>query len=72
MTQHERALAGRLFDAHSEELMALKHKPHVSCLKYNQLQEDDPERDTLIRKIVGKMGERSYFQGPDSDKLFSL
>lgn len=35
MTQHERALKGKLFDAHSEELMNLKHKAHILCQKYN-------------------------------------
>ena len=29
MTQHQRALAGKLFDARSQELRDLKHKAHV-------------------------------------------
>ena len=64
MTQYERAMAGKLFDAHSKELMEKKHGTHILCEKYNLTQEDDPIRHSIIRKIVSKIGEGTYFQGP--------
>ena len=64
MTQYERALAGKLFDAHSPEMIEKKHSTHVLCQQYNETREDDPIRRTLIRQIVGVLGENSFFQGP--------
>lgn len=64
MTQYERALAGKLFDAHSPELIQKKHRTHILCQKYNLTAEDDPGRQTLIREIVGEVGEGTFFQGP--------
>jgi len=64
MTQHERALAGRLFDARSQELRDLKHKAHILCQKFNAMDEYDPDRLPLIREFIGAIGEGYYFQGP--------
>ena len=64
MNQRERQLAGKLFDAHSPELTAIKHRTHNLCQDYNLTREDDPRRQALIREIVGSIGEGSYFQGP--------
>ena len=64
MTQYERALAGKLFDAHSAELIEKKHRTHILCQKYNLTAEDDPVRPALIRKIVAEAGEGTFFQGP--------
>ena len=64
MKQHERALAGKLFDAHSQELIDLKHKTHLLCQKYNTMAEDDPDRNLFIREFIGEIGEKYYFQGP--------
>ena len=64
LTQYERAISGRLFDAHSPELIEKKHRTHVLCQKYNLTAEDDPIRPALIREIVGEAGEGTFFQGP--------
>ena len=64
MNQYERAQAGLLFDAHSPELIAVKHRTHNLCQDYNATREDDPRRQEIIREILGKIGEGSYFQGP--------
>ena len=61
VTQYERALAGKLFDAHSRELIEKKHRTHVLCQKYNLTAEDDPDRPRLIREIAGNL-----FPGPHS------
>ena len=64
MTQYERALSGRLFDARSPELVQLKRKAHLLCQKYNQMPEDDPARAPLLQEFLGEIGENSYLQGP--------
>ena len=64
MTQRERQLSGKLFDAHCQELTAIKHRTHNLCQDYNRTREDDPVRQELIREIIDEIGEGSYFQGP--------
>ena len=64
MTQYERALSGRLFDAHSEELIQMKRKAHLLCQKFNALPEDDPTRLPLLEEFIGELGEHYYMQGP--------
>lgn len=64
MTQHERALAGRLFDARCQELRDLKHKAHILCQKFNTMDEYDPERLPIVQEFIGQIGQNYYFQGP--------
>ena len=64
MNQHERALGGLLFDAHSPELMAIKHRAHALCQQYNDTDENDPTRHILARQLLGEIGEGSVMQGP--------
>ena len=64
MTEHEKALSGRLFDARRKELKDLKHKTHLLCQKYNQMDEYDNARQDVMKQIIGSMGENFYFQGP--------
>lgn len=64
MTQRERQLHGLLFDAHSKELIELKHQTHHLCQIYNNLDENDQQRRLIIKKMLGSIGNRVYFQGP--------
>lgn len=64
MTQHERALAGRLFDARCQELRDIKHKAHILCQKFNTMDEYDPERLPILREFLGSVGKNYYMQGP--------
>lgn len=64
MTEEEKIFAGRLFDARTQELRDCKHKAHVLCQKFNQMDEYDPERLPLIREFIGAIGDRYYIQGP--------
>lgn len=64
MTQEERILAGKLFDARGPELRERKHLAHGVCQKFNAMDEYDPERLPLIRAFIGDIGENYYFQGP--------
>ena len=65
MTEEEKIFAGRLFSPHSKELRDIKHKAHLCCQRYNQLDEyNDGERQALMRGIMGAIGKGFYFQGP--------
>lgn len=64
MTEHERACSGKLFDAHTEELMKIKHLAHHRCQIYNQLDEWDPERQTILHELLGSCGTQITMQGP--------
>ena len=62
--EEERIFAGKLFDAHRPELMEIKHRAHEYCRRYNTLDEWDPERQEIVKKLLGGMGESVTFQGP--------
>ena len=63
MTEEEKIFAGKMFDPRSEELRQIKHKAHEACRRYNTLDEYDPERQELMRSILGSTGKTFYFQG---------
>ena len=42
MTEEEKIFAGKLFDARTKELRDIKHKAHILCQKFNQMDEYDP------------------------------
>ena len=62
--EEERIFAGRLFDARKQELVAIKHKAHEACRKFNAMDESDPERIPLLKKVLGPTGKKFYIQGP--------
>lgn len=64
MTEEEKIFAGKLFDARTKELRDLKHKAHILCQKFNSLDEYDDNRLPIIRKFIGGIGNKYYFQGP--------
>lgn len=64
MTEEEKIFAGRLFDARSKELRDIKHKTHVLCQKFNQMDEYDQNRLNIIKEFIGAIGSKYYFQGP--------
>lgn len=64
MTEEEKIFAGKMFDPRKPELKEIKHKAHAACLRYNQLDEYDPERAKIMKEILGRVGDVYYFQGP--------
>jgi maltose O-acetyltransferase len=64
MTEEERIFAGKLFDARCQELKDIKHKAHISCQKFNALDEYDESRLRIIKEFIGTIGDKYYFQGP--------
>lgn len=64
MTEEEKIFARRMFDPRSQELRKKKHVAHSACQKYNILNEFDPNRASIIKEFIGKIGKTYYFQGP--------
>lgn len=64
MTEEEKIFAGKMFDPRKKELKDIKHTAHVACQKYNSMDEYNPERLDILRKVLGKTGKTFYFQGP--------
>lgn len=64
MTEEEKIFAGKMFDPRKQELKVIKHRAHSACLKFNQMDEFDEDRQQVIGDILGSKGRVCYFQGP--------
>lgn len=64
MTEEEKIFAGYIFNNRAPELVAMKHKAHNACLRFNQMDEYDPLRQPIIKEFIGSIGTVYYFQGP--------
>lgn len=64
MNEEAKIFAGKMFDPRKTELKEMKHKAHEACRRYNRMDEYDPERSSVLREIIGGIGETFYFQGP--------
>lgn len=56
-------LLGKLYDPFTPELIQLRKNCHRLSMRYNTLEEDDPER-TAILKVLFPEAENLYLQGP--------
>lgn len=64
MREEEKIFAGKLFNNQCAELRAIKRKSHAANQRYNRLDETDPERDEIIRSMLGRVGETFHLVGP--------
>lgn len=64
MTEEEKIMAGCMFNNRAPELVQCKRKAHRACLRFNQLDESDPERQPILKNILASIGDVYYFQGP--------
>lgn len=65
MREEEKIKSGMLFNPADKELAAIKMKTHNLNIDYNNTYENDVEkRNDIIHKIVGELGEGTFFQGP--------
>ena len=65
MTEEEKIFAGQLFAPGDPALRAIKLKAHNLNIDYNKTYEYETEkRATILRELVGEMGENSFIQGP--------
>ena len=64
VSEKEKMLQGKIYDPSDDELAALRKKAHKLSRLYNQLDEDDPERERLLQDLIPNMGQGVYLQGP--------
>lgn len=64
MREEEKIFAGKLFNNQCAELRAIKRETHAANQRYNRLDETDPERDEIIRSMLGRVGETFHLVGP--------
>lgn len=64
VSEKEKMLQGKIYDPSDDELIALRKKAHKLSRLYNQLDEDDPERERLLQDLIPNMGQGVYLQGP--------
>lgn len=65
MTELEKMLEGKIYDPNVPELIAMRQKAHLSCLRYNQTTElDGAQRKEILDTLLPDRGEGTYLQGP--------
>ena len=65
MTEEERIFSGGLFACDVPELAAMKEKAHRLSQDYNQLYDRDAQaRQTILRDLLGHLGEETLMLGP--------
>lgn len=65
MTEEERIFSGKLFASEDPELIAKKRKAHRLSQEYNNLFEEDGEaRESILRRLLGGIGEDTRMLGP--------
>lgn len=64
MTEEEKELTGLLFQPDVPELAAIKTKAHNLSRRFSELEEDNPERNRILKELLGEIGEGSFIQRP--------
>lgn len=65
MTEKEKMLAGKLYDASDKELVKLRCTAHKLCKDYNDTYEDEEDkRNAIISQLLPTSGKNLYLQGP--------
>lgn len=65
MTEREKMLAGRLYDASDPQLVRLRKRARALARAYNATTEEEPERRLkLIRELFGRVGARPEIEPP--------
>ena len=65
MTEEEKMLSGKIYDATEKNLSAKRLKAHKLSKMYNDKFEDETEkRQKIIDELVPHKGENTFFQGP--------
>lgn len=65
MTEHEKLLAGKVFNPVDPELTAIKRPAHELSVAYGMTYEHETQsREEILRELLGGMGENVRIQGP--------
>ncbi len=64
MTELEKMLAGRIYNAFDPEIQALQHSQMELLHAFNSLSPVDPSRQDIFRRLCPKAHPKAYFRGP--------
>ena len=64
MTEKEKMLAGELYDPNDGQLKKLRINAHKLCKRYNDCDEDDPEREKILNELLPSRGKGVFLPGP--------
>lgn len=64
MTEKEKMLQGKIYDAVDPELSKERIEANKLCLAFNALAEDDPKKPELFKKLFPQADESSFIRGP--------
>ena len=65
MTEHEKMLAGKIYDPFSENMAEERIRAHKLCREYNDtLDTDETARSAILDELLPDRGENVYLQGP--------
>lgn len=64
MTEKEKMLAGKIYDPMEEELKQRRIEVNKLCLKYNNMPEDDLERQQVFKQIFPQASDNVFARGP--------
>ena len=65
MTEKQKMLAGKIYDASLPELLSLRQQAHRLCKQYNDTFEEESEtRSKILAELLPDMQSGGYLQGP--------
>lgn len=65
MTEFDKMVNGKIYDANHKELITRRQKVHILCKKYNDtLEKNKRRRKKIINKLLSYHPEGLYLQGP--------
>lgn len=64
MDEFERMSLGKLYDPNDPSCLDKRKKAHKLCFAYNALEEDDPKRLDILKRLCPNAKEGLYLQGP--------
>jgi len=63
-TEYQKMLAGELYDVSDKELMQMRVHARALMCEYNQTPYDKQQREMLLQKMLGKIGNNIDIQTP--------
>lgn len=64
MTEKEKMISGLIYDPADKELAKMRQDAHILSKKYNDLFENDDNRDKILDELIPNRGDNVYLQGP--------
>ena len=64
MRDKEKMISGLIYDPADKELAEMRQAAHILSKKYNDLYENDDDRNKILDKLVPNRGTNVYLQGP--------